>query len=67
MFTVMSDHFPTGPQDPSQHGRFRERLDANRDRDAEEIGDWMNGNGGLVVAIIAVALVGWFLYGLVAG
>lgn len=38
---------------------FKDRLADDRARNDREIGDWMNGDGSKVLAVILIALVIW--------
>lgn len=39
--------------------RLRDRMADDRARNNREIQDWMNGDGGKVLAVILIALVLW--------
>ena len=48
-------------QEESNKAEWRRRVEANSNHDREQIQDWFNGNGGLVVAGVLVAVVIYFL------
>lgn len=55
------------PNDPNHHETFRNRFSSDVERDREEIQQWLNGPGGIVVFLVLVFIGGYFLYSLVAG
>lgn len=57
----------TGMSDYENRHSPKDRLAADRDRDAEEIRDWLNGTGSTVIGVAVVLLALWFLASLVIG
>ncbi|WP_460867190.1 hypothetical protein [Nocardioides pakistanensis] len=47
--------------------RFSDRLNGDVQRSADEVSDWINGSGGMVLGLAVIALAIWFVAGLVVG
>lgn len=51
----------TGMSSESDKAEWRRRLEANRDREKDEIQDWLNGPGQKVIAMAGVLIAGYVL------
>lgn len=59
MLLGMSDNFSDRDRDD-----FRRRLMSSAERDQQEIQDWLNGSGGMVMAVVTILIAIFIVFGM---